>query len=101
MSGKLKRDAASPFTGGVYLPFNQLKRNFLPIFGLFWASLVFLFMCMAFNVLHYMYNVMQQNGCFPLLVRVSGLFAIFPFIIPFLSPFSPLSLHCMNKEAKK
>ena len=35
---------------------------------------------------------MQQNGCFPLLVRVSGLFAIFPFIVPSLSPFSLLSL---------
>ena len=35
---------------------------------------------------------MQQNGCFPLLVRVSGLFAILPVIVPSLSPFSLLSL---------
>ena len=34
-----------------------------------------------------MYNVMQQNGCFPLLVRISGLFAILPVIIPSFPPF--------------
>ena len=74
------------FLGGVYPPFKQLKHNFLPIFGLFWASLVFLFTCLVFNMLHYMNNVMQQNGCFPLLVRVSGLFAILPVIIPSFLP---------------
>ena len=79
------------FLGGVYPPFKQLKHNFLLIFGLFWAFLVFLFTCLVFNILHYMYNVMQQNGCFPLLVRVSGLFAIPPVIIPYF----PLLIPCL------
>ena len=57
MAGKLICDAASPFSGGVYPTFKRLNNNFLPILGLFWASLVFLFMCMVFNVLHYAYNV--------------------------------------------
>ena len=40
-------------------PFKQLKLNFLPIFGLFGASLVFLFTYLAFNGLHYLDNVIQ------------------------------------------
>ena len=57
--------------------------SFLVFFGLFVYGLVF-------KALHYMYNVMQQNGCFPLLVRISGLFAILPVIIPSsLPPFLP------------
>ena len=83
MSGKVKRDAASPFTGGVSLPFKQLNNNFLPIFGLFGASFVFLFTCMAVSPLHYMYNVTQQNGCFPLL---------FPSFLPFFPSLPFLSL---------
>ena len=79
------------FLGGVYPPFKQLKHNFLPILGLFLASLVFFFTCLAVSPLHYMYNVMQQNGCFPLLVRVSGLFAIPPVIIPYF----PLLIPCL------
>ena len=62
MAGKLKRDAASPFTGGVYPPFKQLDDNFLPVFGHFWASLVFLFTCLVFNILHYANNVTGPNG---------------------------------------
>ena len=61
----------------------------MPIFylflGHFWASLVFLFTGLVSKVLHYMYNVIESNGCFPLFIRVSGLFAILPVIIPFLS----------------
>ena len=73
------------FLGGVYPPFKRLNANFLPVLGHFWAFLVFLFTCVAVSPLHYMYNVMQQNGCFPLLVRFSGVFAILPVIIPSLS----------------
>ena len=62
MAGKLKRDAASPFTGGVYPPFKQLDDNFLLVLGLFWASLVFLFTCLVFKVLHYAHNVIESNG---------------------------------------
>jgi len=87
MSGKLICHSVALKKGGVYPPFKQLKLNFLPIFGLFWASFVFLFTCLVFNVLHYMNNVIGSNGCFPLFIRVSGLFAILPFITPSLSPF--------------
>ena len=73
------------FKRGVSPPFKRLKLNFLPIFGLFWASLVFLFTYLSFNGLHYLNNVVQQNGCFPLFIRVSALFAILPVIVPFLS----------------
>ena len=97
MSGKLICDSVAIKKGGVYPPFKQLNTNFLPIFGLFWASLVFLFTCLVFNMLHYMNNVMQQNGCFPLLVRVSGLFAILPVIIPFLClPFPFFAFLCLS-----
>lgn len=89
MSGKLF-SAAVPFHwGGVYPPFKQLDDNFLLVLGLFWASLVFLFTCLAVSPLHYMYNVIGPNGCFPLFIRVSGLFAILPVIVPFPFPFCP------------
>ena len=88
MSGKLICHSVALKKGGVYPPFKQLKLNFLPIFGLFWAFSALLFTCLTFNILHYLYNVVQQNGCFPLLVRFSGVFAILPVIIPSLSPFS-------------
>ena len=79
------------FLRGVYPPFKQLNNNFLPVLGHFWASLVFFFTCLAVSPLHYMYNVMQRNGCFPLFIRVSGLFAILPVIAPFPLPFLSLS----------
>ena len=78
------------FLGGVHPPFKRLNNNFLPVLGHFWASSVFLFTCMAVSPLHYMYNVIESNGCFPLFIRVSGVFAIFPFIVPFPFPFPPL-----------
>ena len=37
-----------------------------------------------------MNNVTELNGCFPLLVRISGLFAILPVIIPSFLPFLSL-----------
>ena len=93
MSGKLICDSVAFKKGGVYPPFKRLDTNFLHILGLFWASFVFLFTCLAFNGLHYLNNVVQQNGCFPLFIRVSALFAILPVIIPsFLLSLSFLSL---------
>ena len=50
---------------------------------------------MAVSPLHYMYNVMQQNGCFPLFIRVSGVFAILPVIIPCPLSLYPLLIPCL------
>jgi len=53
MAEKLIRRSVSLFKGGVYPSFKRLNASFIPILRLFWASLVFLFTCVVFNVLHY------------------------------------------------
>ena len=60
------------FLRGVYPPFNQLNNNFLPVLGHFWASLVFLFTCVAVSPLHYMYNVIRAKRLNPFTGAVFG-----------------------------
>ena len=84
------------FLRGVYPPFNQLNNNFLPVLGHFWASLVFLFTCVAVSPLHYMYNVIRAKRLNPFTGAVFGSVCSssryyslpFPFP-PLLFPFLP------------